>query len=158
MIEDKINKKISEKAARIRRMEKMLEKKLFDLHIHQNKLLDWSLFIFFFEVSFFKKSAIYGFAFDIINLLASFFVQPINEFVRERTVLAVFLLFFLLPVISAIILHTAASFIKTLRFGIYSKKERKKAEEDIIILKTLLVMERTLGDIITSEKLEKDIT
>ncbi len=156
MTEAEINKKISEKAARIMRMEKMLDKKLFDLHIHQNKLLDWSLFIFFFEVSFFKKSAIYGFAFDIIHLLAAFFVPPINEFVRERTILAVLLLFLVLPVIFAIILHTAASFIKTLRFGIYSKKERKKATEDIIILKTLLMMERTLGNIIESEKLEKD--
>lgn len=134
----------------------MLEKKWFDLRIHQSKLIDWSLFIFFFEVSFFKKSAIYGFAFDIIHLLAAFFVLPINEFVRERTVFAVLLLFLALPVIFAIILHTAVSFIKILRFGIYSKTQKKKAEEDIIILKNLLMMERSLSNIVESEKYEKE--
>ena len=156
MTESEIDKKISEKAGRIIRMEKMLEKKLFDLSIHQGKLMDWSLFVLFFEVSFFKNSAIYGFAFDIIHLLAAFFVPFINEFVRERTVLAVLLLFLALPVIFAIILHTAASFIKTLRFGIYCKKHKKKAEEDIIILKNLLMMERSLSNIIESEKYEKE--
>ena len=156
MREAEINRKISEKAERIIRIEKMLEKKWFDLRIHQSKLIDWSLFIFFFEVSFFKKSAIYGFAFDIIHLLAAFFVLPINEFVRERTVFAVLLLFLALPVIFAIILHTAVSFIKILRFGIYSKTQKKKAEEDIIILKNLLMMERSLSNIVESEKYEKE--
>ena len=156
MREAEINRKISEKAERIIRIEKMLEKKWFDLRIHQSKLIDWSFFIFFFEVSFFKKSAIYGFAFDIIHLLAAFFVLPINEFVREHTVFAVLLLFLALPVIFAIILHTAVSFIKILRFGIYSKTQKKKAEEDIIILKNLLMMERSLSNIVESEKYEKE--